>query len=109
MTIDDFDRANEINSQLTALREHRSIVEKSKTISFGLSDTDYSRIETLGGDAYGSPLPTRGVRFGFCGNPIVFESILTSNAFEIAKKAFLDEIDKAMIALESEFENLGKD
>jgi|GEM_PF-4913493 len=108
MTIDDFDRANEINSQLTALREYRSILEKSKTISFGLSDTDYSRIETLGG-AYASPPPTRGVRFGFCGNPIVFESILTSNAFEISKKAFLDEIDKAMIALESEFEKLGKD
>lgn len=108
MTIQDFDRANEINGQLISLREFKANLEKSNAVCFFQSKDPYASITSFG-------ISTDEFRFGVKINTckeredIEVETILTKDTLEIAKNVYLSEIEKKINALEIEFFKLGND
>lgn len=107
MTIQDFDRANEINLELIRLREYKAHLEKSNSICFGYSSNLYSSVELI--DLAKVQSTGNGVRFNHLNEDQQNELLFKSKSFEIAKKGFLDELEKAIVELEIEFSKLGND
>ncbi len=110
MNIQDFDRANEINSELIRLREYKAQVEKSNSVCFGYSSTLFSNAKSVELIDLNKIQSTgNGVRFNYFGEDERNELLFKSNSFQIAKKAFLDELEKAIVELETEFSKLGNE